>query len=268
MISIDWTRYQTDIAGGWFETQLKSAAVQDARFRFVFIHNSPYYERWHVDGEGQVECLGYLGIRDKYVQLIEKYNVDASISGHMHGYERGQRLNSTKQNTYYCVTGGGSYLEPSTPYTGDIDYVFITRGSKENTPAHFNYGLVNEVVTIDVHDSLAIARMHGFSSAGTYYGVLDSFVMIDKKWDPTSGAAKISQKIVSFVKLTGNILKVVPPVPSKWTLTFHLLNGSEIMSVQINSNFSFDCSSIPSGVYCVTLSGAMGHFSQRITLTR
>lgn len=171
IISIDWNRMNSDITNGWLETQLQSDLVQKARFSFIFIHCAPYYERWHVAEQAVV--------RDNIPALAEQYGVNAVFSGHMHGYERGN-----KNGTFYVTGGGSSYLDTGEPV--DTNYAHITQGSWENDPVNFNYGLVNEYVTVEVIDSVAIGRMHAFNSSGSYIGVLDTFIMIDELWDPTS----------------------------------------------------------------------------------
>ncbi|HOX53026.1 MAG TPA: hypothetical protein PKY05_16195, partial [Fibrobacteria bacterium] len=69
--------------------------------------------------------------------------------------------------------GGSSYLDVSEAVGSD--YLFITVGAFEASPA--NFGLVNELVTVEADSTRAIARMHAFDSDGRSLGVLDSFEM-------------------------------------------------------------------------------------------
>jgi predicted phosphodiesterase len=160
-ISIDWNRMESDLLpGGWFEKTLESRTVQHARFRFVFIHCAPYYERWQT-AELPV-------VKDNLPMLVEKYNVDAVFSGHMHGYERG-----VKGGVQYITMGGGSYLDVN-EQVGPHIYDHIIRGTnKENNPANFNNGLVNNILTIEVDDYKANILLHYFSNKGDYEGILE-----------------------------------------------------------------------------------------------
>lgn len=160
LVTLDWNRLDTDIPG-WLDHQLKSEFVQRFPYVFVFIHRAPYYERWQAAGEDAT-------LNRVYPPILEGNRVQASFSGHMHGYERG-----FQNGTFYCTTGGSSYLDATEPI--GKDYPFITVGAFEASPA--NFGLVNEFMTIDADGNSAIARMHAFDGNGRFLGVLDSFEM-------------------------------------------------------------------------------------------
>ena len=287
-IFIDWTRYQADIGNGttsWLETQLGSAACQNARFRFVCIHNSPYFERWHVDGEGQTQCLGNLGLKDTYANLLKKYSVDATFSGHMHGYERGQQTNAGGYNTYFCVTGGGSYLEPQAPYAGDTDYTFITQGEWQTTPANFNGGVVNEMMTINIRprytahgigfDTLkdsAIARMHGFSGSGASYGVLDSFIMVHK-FILTSGVISRSTGARTApnvqISVTKEWVHLTLPTALRGVVRFFDITGRVRQQVAVAAatrEVAVSVATLPRGIYLLDMKGVGVQFTQTIVL--
>lgn len=142
----------------WLEDDLKSDANQNARFTFLFIHRPPYCERW-VDGD---EFL-----RNNLVPLMEKYGVDACFSGHTHEYERGYM-----NGIYYCVTGGGSWLDWAEPIV--YDWPHITVGGNQDLPGQTG-GLVNEYVRLEVGLNSWKATMHAFDPCGNYIGVLDAF---------------------------------------------------------------------------------------------
>lgn len=85
----------------WLKKQLSSKEAQESYWRFVISHVPSY-----VFGtqEAYSDCKKYL------VPLFEKYHVDFSFSGHVHGYERGN-----VNNVNYVVTagGGGALNKPS-----------------------------------------------------------------------------------------------------------------------------------------------------------
>jgi len=97
--------YFTDIPpdseqGRWLVGDLESERSRRATFRFVFIHEPPYSEKWegiYYDGEP--------ALREHLVPLLERYDVTVVFSGHAHDYERGRRPEDN--GPYYIVTGGG-----------------------------------------------------------------------------------------------------------------------------------------------------------------
>ncbi|MEN8126950.1 MAG: DNRLRE domain-containing protein [Planctomycetota bacterium] len=146
----------------WIEADLQQAVANEARAIFLFIHRAPYYERWY---EGQYDLQDYLR------PMMEAYGVDICFSGHMHGYERGE-LNGV----YYCVAGGGSWLDYGEPLT--VDYPHMTVGGYTDTWSAYgiNGGLVNGYVEVEVTSAGWIATMQGFNSDGTVKtGVTDVF---------------------------------------------------------------------------------------------
>lgn len=146
----------------WLEADLKSDANRDAKFTFLFVHRPPYCERW-LDGDKF--------LRDNLVPLMEKYGVDACFSGHTHEYERGYA-----NGIYYCVTGGGSWLDWPEPIIHDWPH--ITVGGSHDLPGQTG-GLVNEYVRIEVGEDSWKATMHAFDPCGNYLGVLDEFGSAD-----------------------------------------------------------------------------------------
>ncbi|WP_430816747.1 metallophosphoesterase [Carboxylicivirga sp. RSCT41] len=164
-ISIDWDRMQQDLEpGGWLETVLRSDQVQNARLRFVFIHCAPYYERWQKAELPEV--------KEQLPTIVEKYNVAAVFSGHMHGYERGE-----KGGVQYITIGGGSYMDVKEP-VGPVIYDHIVRGTdKEDNPEDFNNGLNNNLLTLEVEGSKAIIKLHYFNPKGLYQGVIEAILV-------------------------------------------------------------------------------------------
>lgn len=77
----------------WLESQLSSKEAQEAEWLFVVAHVPSFVNN---SQEYFGDCKNYL------VPLFEKYSVDISFSGHVHGYDRGE-----VKNVNYVVTGGG-----------------------------------------------------------------------------------------------------------------------------------------------------------------
>jgi predicted phosphodiesterase len=135
----------------WMESDLQQAVAGGARHIFLFVHRPPYCERW-IDGEEE--------FRERLVPLLEQYGVDACFSGHTHEYERGH-LN----NVYYCITGGGSWLDIGEPLI--CDWPHMTVGGCHDLGPNVEGGLVNEYVRVDVTSSGFTATMIPFYSDGT-----------------------------------------------------------------------------------------------------
>ena len=143
----------------WVEQDLQSPEAQNARFTFLFVHRPPYCERW-TDGEEN--------LRQELVPLMEEYGVDVCFSGHTHAYGRGY-LNGV----YYCITGGGSWLDHGEPLVHDWPH--MTVGGYHDVAPDIEGGLVNEYVRVDVVEGTMTARMMAFHPDGTFREVLDTF---------------------------------------------------------------------------------------------
>ena len=157
-VCIDYLCESSDVPG-WVEQDLQSQVAQNAMFTFVFVHRAPYYERWY---EGQQN------LRDDLVPLMEQYGVDVCFSGHMHGYHRGL-LNGV----YYCVTGGGSWLDHSEPLVRDWEH--MTVGGYHDVAPDIEGGLIHEYVEVDVAGGVMTARMMALHPDGAFREVLDTF---------------------------------------------------------------------------------------------
>ncbi len=154
-VCIDYETEWPDIFH-WVEGDLK--AHQDAKFTFLFIHEPPFCEIW-IDGESTM--------RAQLVPLLERYGVDAVFSGHTHEYERGY-LNGV----YYCITGGGSWLDIDEPVVKDWPH--MTVGGAQDIPG-YEHGLVNEYVRVAVGEDSWKAETIAFKPDGTEIGVIDTF---------------------------------------------------------------------------------------------
>lgn len=164
-VCIDYATATSDIRN-WLESDLQSLANQNARFTFVFVHVPPYCELW-IDGD--------TFLRNELVPLLEAYGVDACFSGHTHEYSRGY-LNGV----YYCITGGGSWLDLPELLVRDWDH--MTVGGFHQIPGVPDYGvtrgggLINEYVRVEVTSDGFTASMIAFEPDGTPLGVLDTFM--------------------------------------------------------------------------------------------
>ncbi|HML75264.1 MAG TPA: metallophosphoesterase [Anaerohalosphaeraceae bacterium] len=135
----------------WIQNDLQQAAANNARQIFLFIHRPPYSERWY---SGETE------LRTNLVPLMEQYGVDICFSGHTHEYERGWM-----NNVYYCMTGGGSWLDFAEPLI--YDWPHITVGGYHSLGSGISGGLVNEYVRVDVTEHGWTATMVPFYYDGT-----------------------------------------------------------------------------------------------------
>ncbi len=148
----------------WVESDLIQAVADNARFIFLFVHRPPYCERW-ISGDS--------GFQANLVPLMEQYGVDICFSGHTHEYARGY-LNGV----YYCMTGGGSWLDHSEPLI--IDWAHMTVGGYTSPWPGINGGLLNEYVRIDIDEFGFTSNMIPFYSDGTLRAnVSDTFSKTD-----------------------------------------------------------------------------------------
>lgn len=104
MASLDLTDFyvahisqSSTIETRWLAEVLASPAATSASYRLLFIHEPPYLSGWGG-------CPGYHGeepLRHELVPLAASMGVDAIISGHVHGYERGM-----KDGVHLVIVGG------------------------------------------------------------------------------------------------------------------------------------------------------------------
>ncbi|MGI5375657.1 purple acid phosphatase family protein [Streptomyces sp. CA-251387] len=106
------------ISGGtqttWFEAQLKKyRAAEDIDFVVVFFHHCAYCTSTAHASEG--------GVRQEWVPLFEKYQVDLVINGHNHQYERTDVIKGNEVAKKLPI-GGTAY-----PETEGV--VYVTAGA-------------------------------------------------------------------------------------------------------------------------------------------
>ncbi|RME94489.1 MAG: metallophosphoesterase family protein [Verrucomicrobia bacterium] len=163
-VCLDYATAAADIRT-WLRQDLEQAAARRPRFTFLFIHVPPFCELW-IDGDA--------ALRRELTPLLEEFGVAVCFSGHTHEYERGW-LNGV----YYCVTGGGSWLD--SPEVLVHDWPHMTVGGYHEIPGvprpgpNRGGGLINEYVRVEVRGDEFVASMIGFRPDGTEVGVLDVF---------------------------------------------------------------------------------------------
>jgi 3',5'-cyclic AMP phosphodiesterase CpdA len=107
--------YDPGLNNAWLETQLSSAAAQNAEWRFVWAHKPIYSTGSHGADGSTSEGTSIVNFRS----LCDKYNVNIVFSGHDHSYERSKLIRNgqvadstdnfpaTSSGTVYLLTGGG-----------------------------------------------------------------------------------------------------------------------------------------------------------------
>jgi len=173
---------RSDLTNGWLDMVLSSPEAQNARFRVVAIHWPTYCERY-VDGNA--------ALRMHLAPRLKHYNVELCLSGHMHGYFRGQR-----DQTHYVVTGTGSFLGGYAPLT--TDWPHMIRGGFTDVPGRYAVqsepgtlgnprpiegGLFHGYGEVAVRGNQMFYAQHGFNADGKYIGVLDTFVIPSRSED-------------------------------------------------------------------------------------
>ncbi len=169
-------RPDNDVTNGWLDAMLSSPEARNARFRVVAVHAPPFCERW-VDG-----CSG---LREHLVPRLEKYGVALCLSGHMHGFERGE-LNGVT----YIIAGGGSYLDhkeklvkdwPHMTLGGNVDVPGTYRRQSApgvlGPPEPITGGLFSHYLLVHVAGDEMKVETLGFNADGSPIGVLDSITL-------------------------------------------------------------------------------------------
>ncbi|KAJ2224090.1 hypothetical protein IWW45_008175 [Coemansia sp. RSA 485] len=91
----------------FLQSELESAAFQNARFRIVSVHIPPYIEYWDPFA-WNVKNEKHWGehVRLEYDPLFRKHGVDLVISGHQHNYQRATVQNNDGNAITYAIVGG------------------------------------------------------------------------------------------------------------------------------------------------------------------
>jgi len=207
----DW-HYIKDL--DWVETDFKSALERGVEHIFAFSHEMPFPIGGHLrDGLPNLgkdltlpldsTRLWYLEQRNKYWELMKKYNADAHICGHEHTYGRQE-----VEGVYQVLTGSsGAPLynfnptpesdadtaalhqlnemtyEKATTYYDVLDYNYGPGKNSQRSEDFVGYKAFNYTV-YDVRNDSVIVKMYGSfpkegsrTELGTEIKLLDEFVI-------------------------------------------------------------------------------------------
>jgi hypothetical protein len=103
----------------WLEKDL--AAHKDAKWKFVFFHKTPYYNK---------SVRANVQISKAFTPIFDKYHVDVVFNGHDHGVSRtypikdGEMVQNPSEGTVYYVTGrsGNKYYNDLTSKVWDANF--------------------------------------------------------------------------------------------------------------------------------------------------
>jgi hypothetical protein len=253
-ISIDWTRYNTDLApNGWLETFLKSSVSQQAKFRFIFIHCAPFYERWQT-AEQEI-------VKTNIPLLSKKYGVTAVFSGHMHGYERG-----VLDGVQYITQGGCSYLDVNEQVGPTVYSHMLVGTNKPNNPANFNNGLTNHLLTLEITPESATSKLHYFDASGNYLGVIESVEMSPRTpEDPNAVNLFTAFDFSISPNPTKGILNI--HAPENFNVTVFNLQGEKVFSQDnMSPKNDINLSHLNQGLYLVKLEAGQKEFTKTIVI--
>ncbi|ORY81913.1 Metallo-dependent phosphatase-like protein [Protomyces lactucae-debilis] len=92
----------------WLQEALSTKPCMSAAKRIVVVHIPAFVEFWEPEAwtTGGESRWGHI-VKERYVALFEKYEVDLVLSGHQHNYQRGK----VKGVTYITTGGGGGTLD-------------------------------------------------------------------------------------------------------------------------------------------------------------
>lgn len=127
----------------WLHAQFASPAWQQARWRFLLIHQPPYGQGWP----------GYAG-DDFIARLVEeeaeRQRIDFVLSGHIHDYERLRKTFGRQTTHFFVLGGGGGGLEP--PASNPFPVMDMLR--KQHHYALFS--VQSTRVSVDIYDSQGV----------------------------------------------------------------------------------------------------------------
>ena len=97
----------------WLEADLASAA--DARWTLAAFHHPPYSHGSHDSDDPEDSGGRMQDMREVFVPILERHNVDLVLAGHSHGYERSALIrghtghsSSYQETTHRAADGDGS----------------------------------------------------------------------------------------------------------------------------------------------------------------
>ncbi|OAD72490.1 hypothetical protein PHYBLDRAFT_169619 [Phycomyces blakesleeanus NRRL 1555(-)] len=138
--NLDWKQQDE-----WLQQELASEESQSAAFRLVVVHVPPFLEYWEPDAWFNLRQSEWGAfVKNRFVPLFEKYNVDLVISGHQHNYERGER-----NGISYAIIGGAG---------GDLDFERVVEwGMYEASILDFHYVLLEFEPPNQLHDTWSLS---------------------------------------------------------------------------------------------------------------
>lgn len=112
----------------WLNSRLRDVENDNSvDFVFLFFHHPPMSELWdYVNTSDGSSAF----VRNSILPVVKKYSkVQATYSGHTHGYERGAIQSTTPGGDFRIICGGGSggYLDPwADGQNRDVDDITMT----------------------------------------------------------------------------------------------------------------------------------------------
>lgn len=247
-IAIDWNRMEQDVLPGAFlENALNRTAIQNARFRFVFIHNAPFYERWQV-AENEI-------IQTNLPAIASKYNVDAVFSGHMHGYERG-----VLDGVQYITQGGGSYLDISEPIGNTYEHIIIGTNKAANPPG-FADGMINHLLSLNITDNTANIKLHYFNKAGEHTGIMETVEIINTVESVQKIYSSLDVRIVNDLQMKTMTIECENDFVCE---IFNIAGQAVYADISKDNNLLINTSDNRAGIYIVRVSNKDGISTKKI----
>jgi len=148
-----YSQAQTD----WLVDQLQTKECMEAPFRIVLVHIAPFIEFWDPQSWASGEKNWGNYVRESWVPVFEKYEVDLVISGHEHGYQRGVRNDVT-----YAIIGGGG---------GELDYERVENWGFYTVTQHAHHYILLEF-------TFSVLQ---WEARDTRNNVIDAFTLLSKK---------------------------------------------------------------------------------------
>ncbi len=149
----------------WLNNRLREVENDNTvDFVFLFFHHPPMSELWDYVNTSDVSSAF---VRNSILPVVKKYSkVQATYSGHTHGYERGAIQSTTPDGDFRIICGGGSggYLDPWAPGE-NVDIDDITK-----TISNFEF----QILEIDIADK---SYQNTVYSLGTLTKPLDAVVI-------------------------------------------------------------------------------------------
>lgn len=235
--SYESARFPSDAMETWLQNDL-AATTQE--WIIAFWHHPPYSKGSH-DSDKEVRLVR---MREKFLPILENYNVDLVLGGHSHSYERSMLIkghygNSSTFDSVHIVDGGdgdplgaGAYEKSADNNNGAIFSVAGSSGKVQNSPLDHPVMVSNVVelgsLVIDVHDNQLDAVF--LNDEGV---IRDSFRIIHDKTDTPQDESELSIAEIG----SGVLDKTKVDGPSWQRLNFEpLTTGTHTIKVDWNGD--------------------------------